>query len=674
LARINERFAALGNVPLFTTDAENLWETYLESFPESERQFHNCSACRHFIRRFGGLVTIDEKGKTRPAIWYLDVASGAYIHGVNKLHDVVARAKVTGVFRSSSPHLGVSRTGDWTHFHATVPVTSPALKWSNQTLLTAGQAMAVDRENHANVMRALAEFSPDLLAKAVELLESDALYRSDAVIGPARFLLGLHRNAAASRTNSVWSAVSTAPDGFCHPRSSMVGTLLEDLASGMSAETVARRFADKMAPSRYQRAQAAPTVGAIRQAEDTIAKLGLARSLERRFARMDEVIGRSIWVSTAGLSAASEAMPSGVFGNLVPKNETAPAAVLEIPKVTMTWAKFSKSVLPNACAIEALIPSDANRLAALVTAAHDDAPPILAWDNDGSRNRFSWFYAAGVDAELRQRVLDAGGQYDDVDIRASLLWNNRNDLDIHCVTPRSEHIFYGNKRSRTCHGWLDVDMNVTGETTKPVENIRWSRGKASVGRYTFYVENFNFHEHTCTATPFRVELEINGKILAMDGVTRAGAIRDASRVLIAQFDYIPGRACDSVATECRPANGSEMQGVRAGTFAKVDAIVKSPNVWENAPNGSGSHTMFLLDGCKAEDIGQARGFFAEMLRPELRPIRSVIEAHTASATIGESGGADACGLGMNDSTPWNLTLRVKLKSGSVGHYLIDRFE
>ncbi|MCB9695065.1 MAG: hypothetical protein H6736_24945, partial [Alphaproteobacteria bacterium] len=89
---------------------------------------------------------------------------------------------------------------------------------------------------------------------------------------------------------------------------------------------------------------------------------------------------------------------------------------------------------------------------------------------------------ADIDAEIRKRVLDAGGQYDDVDVRITLVWDNRNDLDLHVTTPAGEQIYYGNRNSR-CGGSLDVDRNVQGETTTPVENVRWKKGTAPVGEY-----------------------------------------------------------------------------------------------------------------------------------------------------------------------------------------------
>lgn len=143
-----------------------------------------------------------------------------------------------------------------------------------------------------------------------------------------------------------------------------------------------------------------------------------------------------------------------------------------------------------------------------------------------------------IDAEIRKRVTEAGGRYDGVDIRASLLWNNRNDLDLHVITPDGHHIFYGDKRS-PCGGWLDVDMNVRGETTKPVENIRWEKGKAKKGHYKVFVRNYAYHEHDRGATFFKVEIEINGRVQHFEGKIPAGRTGEASDVTMLEFDYNP---------------------------------------------------------------------------------------------------------------------------------------
>jgi hypothetical protein len=119
-----------------------------------------------------------------------------------------------------------------------------------------------------------------------------------------------------------------------------------------------------------------------------------------------------------------------------------------------------------------------------------------------------------------------------------LLWNNRNDLDLHVITPSGEHIFYHDKQA-SCGGFLDVDMNIRGETTKPVENVRWAKGKARKGTYQVYVQNYAFHESSRAATPFKVELEINGKIQYFNGETKADLTGAFSDVPVFTFEYNP---------------------------------------------------------------------------------------------------------------------------------------
>lgn len=146
---------------------------------------------------------------------------------------------------------------------------------------------------------------------------------------------------------------------------------------------------------------------------------------------------------------------------------------------------------------------------------------------------------ADIDAEIKQRVTAAGGLYEGVDVRASLIWNNRNDLDLHVIPPSGEEVYYAHKQS-ACGGWLDVDMNVRGETTKPVENVRWAKGKAPRGRYKVYVQNYSFKEPERAPTDFKVELEVNGRIQHFQGtISPKGETGHASNVWVHEFEYRP---------------------------------------------------------------------------------------------------------------------------------------
>lgn len=380
--------------PLFTTDVADLWGAYLGAFGSAPadgqvdlgvRQYHNCHVCRQFVERFGGLVTIDEAGLIAPVIWDASDAPAAYKPAIAAMVALLRKAKVTGVFLSSDTVWGKPETGIWRHFS----LTPSAAMVHQHRVLTAFQASAAKAEDFKTVMHALHEFTQPHLDVALTLLKSDALYRSEKVLGQAEWLHGLHVAHAAARghakVNTVWRAIALAPAGFCHPRSSMIGTLLEDIAAGMEFSEVSRRFAAKMHPLAYQRPQAAPSAGAVAAAEKLLQQLGAAGSLERRFARLEDV--QALWMP---MPEQKSPAAGGVFGHLKTKN-TKDFSAIQVPAQTMTWDKFQRTVLPSAEQIEFFAPSKGS-YTSLVTAVNADAPPILQWDSEGARNPVSWYF------------------------------------------------------------------------------------------------------------------------------------------------------------------------------------------------------------------------------------------------------------------------------------------
>jgi hypothetical protein len=386
LAHFNESaLARIASGPVFTTDAADLFDDYLRMFPASLRQHHTCSACKSFVESYGGLVTIDAQGVTESVFWPDGAEwSAEYAAPITELRARVRAAKVTGVFLSKDSVWGKPVTGPWRHFAVTLAKPLPR----RSRVLTPGQEMAERRQDYATVMTALGEWSVDVLNAAVNLLDSDALYRSEKLLGAATWLrdLAVAKRDTRGRTTSnlVWRAIGSAPAGFCHPRSGMIGTLLDDLSNGSAFDAVARRFADKMHPLRYQRPQAAPSAGTIAQAEKIVEQLGIARALVRRFARFDEV--QTFWTP----SPSSEGVKTGgVFGHLKPKG-TAADVSLSVPTRAMSWAVFQRDVLPRAKALQALAPALGNYVT-LTTAEHADAQPIMQWDRDDARNPVCWY-------------------------------------------------------------------------------------------------------------------------------------------------------------------------------------------------------------------------------------------------------------------------------------------
>lgn len=384
--------AIVGQRALFATDADGLNAAYLDALP-SERQVHDCFSCRRFIGTYGNLVVIDASGALVPVMWDETCVPDFYQSAFAVMHAMVKRARVTSVFLCKESTWGSPVTGDWQH----MSITPPDSFIYHGLALTAGQAMAATKENFRTVATALSEFTSPMLDEALRLLQADALSRAEKFIGPVKWLRTLQdRPKGRLGENILWRAIATAPEGYCHPKASVIAPLLADIVAGLPFDEIKSKFEAMLHPLRYQRPQVAPSVGNIKAAEALVEKLGIARSLERRFARVDEL--HAFWTPAQEREAAKT---GGVFGHLKAKDDDAIRPV-DIPAQTFTWEKFARTVLPSADRMEIKVPSVGN-FTAYLTAVHADAPNILKWDNTVSAyvyhngsHAVSWNLRAGV--------------------------------------------------------------------------------------------------------------------------------------------------------------------------------------------------------------------------------------------------------------------------------------
>lgn len=658
----------MGNKHLYQVRVDGLWDLYLNNLPEDGRFVYDCRACKHFIERYGNLVIIDDGGNVESVLWGADVPT-YFQKAVDKINNYIRHAaKVSNVFISDVKTLGTPETGVWTHLH----VNLPREMVNNSRVKNASQLMAEKTEDFKMLLGALNEYPMNVVEQAVALLQTNAMYRSDRVLGVAEWFLKVHKSlqghmASYQKTNLIWKAVGEAPNGYCHVKSSMIGTLLDDILDGKSTRVIMARFEEKMNPQNYMRSQSGPTASAIEQAEKLVEKLGIADSLRRRYARFDEVIDKMMWMPKEDVIDISTKAPKagGVFANVVPKDRPVQNDIsLTLPVTTMTWDKFSRTILPGAQKIEARI-DNPNRFMALVTEAVPGSENILQWDNP-----FSWYYHGGIDGEIKRRVEAAGGKYENCEIRCSLIWESYTDLDIHCYTPNRGHISYHNRRRIIDGGMLDVDANgCDAKTLTPVENIRWAGPRSAPnGHYKFIVHNYCDRNH-CD-NPYRVELEVGGKIYTCNGYLRDTDEQDT----VFEFDYRNGKVENLRCGNSISVSGSEMWGLTVGDFVEVKGILRSPNMWdEKSGSTNGDHTFFILDGCKDVSEGAGRGFFNEILKPELREIRKTLEVYSANTPIECADEADACGIGFNKDTEWDLVLKVTNASG-MRLIKIDRFD
>lgn len=116
-----------------------------------------------------------------------------------------------------------------------------------------------------------------------------------------------------------------------------------------------------------------------------------------------------------------------------------------------------------------------------------DAPPA---DGDGDAEE------GGVSDPNMPRPNPAP-EFNASDLRITLYWNNKSDMDLHVVEPDGNRIYYGNRGPSANQGTLDIDSNGSCSVERPdepggVENVYWPNGvTAPAGQYSISVDRWS---------------------------------------------------------------------------------------------------------------------------------------------------------------------------------------
>lgn len=363
----------------------DLKETYLGAVPD--RQHHNCRCCLSFLYRYGDTYWRDASGALQ-TIWSGQGVPKAYKKAAAALHDaVVASAQPAKNPLALLPKtIGEKQTGQFTHFYAVLPMEQNSAK------------VLHFREGQERMDAALANgFTVERLTYIQNLLVATDAYRSDKIKPMLEFCLAYAKASAASRVELM----ADAHDGLTHPRASVLGSLVEDALMGKPADAIVKAYKSKMDGLAYQRPQAAPKVGTIRQAEKLFHEMQLGPALFRRCINNSDIPAKAyLWKPkrTEVLDAATS-----VFSHLHPAMAKTPQ---QLPERRMTWTRFQAEMLPMA---EELYWYGQNcQPITLMTATHPSAPPILRWDNDKVRNPVSWFFPSS-DTAVRTMLYKVHG-------------------------------------------------------------------------------------------------------------------------------------------------------------------------------------------------------------------------------------------------------------------------
>lgn len=117
------------------------------------------------------------------------------------------------------------------------------------------------------------------------------------------------------------------------------------------------------------------------------------------------------------------------------------------------------------------------------------------------------------------------------DVQILLSWDNYNDLDLACIDPFGNTLWFKNKEVSS-GGLLEIDMNVNpNESKSPIENIYWPPNKAPNGTYQVYLWLYKQHEQFINETNYKILVKYGDKNEEYSGTIK----REDGRILVCTF-------------------------------------------------------------------------------------------------------------------------------------------
>lgn len=616
------------NSTLYETDIDKdeLWEVYLSSFPEEtnkmyrKRREYDCGHCRNFIKTIGGAVAIVD-GKIH-TIWEIDTDDVVFQPVVDALRTYVESKPIKDIWRHFTNTVGVKSTNEytedkqiikWTHMYTPIP---ERLLERKSDIPTA-KAKVRDRKNVFK--RSLDEITEEAVDTVLELIASNTLYRGQEWERVLKDFRKYQREYNAlsdeEKDTYTWAKAMTIGDVIGRIRNHSIGTLLVNISEDMDLDNAVKAYENVVAPANYKRPKAIFTKKMLENAKKTVTDLGCMDSLQRRFARLDDITVNNILFCNRD---AAPRIQGGldIFDEMSKEVAVNPKKFSKVEEISAE--KFVSDVLPTAKELEVLFENRHKKnMVSLIAPVNKDAKNMMKWSNP-----FSWAYTGNMtDSEMKERVKNAGGAVDGV-LRFSIQWNagkdwNRDDFDAHCKTP-CQHIFFSHMVDHVTRGRLDVDV-INPEKGKPaVENITWADKSEMVdGDYEFFVHNYC---HSNGTSGFTAEIEFDGQIYEFE---YDKPLRQGQNVPVATVTLK-----DGVFTikEKLPSTTSsrEIWGINTNQFVPVTVMCYSPNYWDEQTGIGHKHYLFMLNGCVNEDT--PNGFFNEFLKQELVQHKRVFEA------------------------------------------------
>ena len=708
--------AATGKLFVSSVRGDDLWYLYLNSFDKEDNPVFrdpnsstmNCNNDKHFIRRFGNIVTVD-KNNNIVTIFDIDddiVKNSAYYNSVIACRDELKKALISSVFTIDyndlvqSPYERVNKKQDlyqighkltnkiytvdeankfgvvssgsvytFPHFYAYLPKQYVHLDSS----VSIGTHLSKINTDHEIFVKGL-NIPADTLEVVIGLMDQGSLLRADIYKDKVVKFLFIKEEYDAidgtkqQKSNWTWKKFSDVP--FARFANELIGTTCIDLAQGKNINIVQKEFNTRVDPANLHKATAPISQRQIDDATKGLVAKGYKDSFNRRFAVLDDIDINQRIHTNIGTSNKSTNGPA-LFADVKPTANTTISrhkksefdAIEEVSIET-----FLDRILPKAKDVKVFLEGAfSNNLVTLTTAVDPNVKGIFKWDN-----HFSWTNKQGLASisKLTEAVVAKGGRVDGV-FRFTHSWNelepNNSLMDLHVFMPGNDGPRvkicdnYGSSTNRV--GWNRREDPISGGVQDvdyveaapagyvPVENITFpSLDRLKDGKYKCKIHNWRKRQ---TSGRGKAEIAFDGKLYEyIYPVTKHHEWVDIATVTLE-------RGVWSIEHHLNPVNSNEtltsMWGLSTNQFHKVNLICLSPNYWGDNHIGN-KHYMFLLDGCYSDE--PIRPFHIENLKGELLEYRKVLEVFGNTSKL-EPTKDQLAGLAFTDDSKESLIVKVE---------------
>lgn len=647
---------------LFEVDADKdeLWNLYLDSFPEGtneilrERREFDCSACHHFVRAFGNVVTINDNEIRN--IWDFEVSDSKYQVVVKALSNYIGARSVSNVYLSKESKIGTNinyeegkdgKVTEWHHFYLELPD-----KFVNKSRESIDTIKGEYKATRDVFKRSLEEITQESIETVLELISQNSLYKGEewktVLESFLKYKKEFDKLSENKKDNFAWEQSIKSGPVIGKIRNHSIGTLLTNISENMDLDVAVKKYEAIVAPTNYKRPKPIFTKQMLKKAEETVKELGYMDSLSRRFATLDDITVNNILFSNKD---SAKRMGGNVFEEMAEDISIDPKKFSRVEEVPIK--EFIENILPSAKELEIFLENKhSNNLVSLIAPENKNAKTMFKWDNG-----FSWAYAGNITDSMKERVKSAGGNVEGV-LRFSIQWNDgtehdMNDLDAHCVEPEGNEIFFSNMQNQETTGMLDVDV-IDPILGKPaVENITWTnKNQMEKGKYQFFVHNYT---HRGGKNGFKAEIEFDGQRFEFEYNKE---VRQNEDVQVAEVTFdgdkfrIKEMIPSSLATK-------DIWNLKTNQFIPVSVVMYSPNYWDEQLGIGHRHFFFMLKDCINSE--KPNGFYNEFLKYELAKNKKVFEALGSRMAVTDVED-QLSGLGFS-STKRNEVL-VKIKGSS----------